>query len=202
MACWLPQTRCRSGYCGWARRKGCAAWGSPAWVAARPTHHWQPLLSPATLASQGTRVVAIDLAAHGSCIGALFGLQNGPGFVDLLAGTTDFTKVIIRDPLSSVHHIRWGQQQNAVSLLDQRTDAVLAALKNIYDVVIVHAGEASAQTPQLLGKCEAVILLAPARRHLDVSKAVQALLSMGLLAVQYVRLEPWQSTEAKFAVTA
>jgi polysaccharide biosynthesis transport protein len=154
------------------------------------------------LSSQGARVVAIDLAAHGSCIGTLFGLQNGPGFVDLLAGTTDFTKVIIRDPLSSVHHIRWGQQQNAVSLLDQRTDAVLAALKNIYDVVIVHAGEASAQTPQLLGKCEAAVLLAPARRQLDVSKAAQALVSMGLLAVQYVKLEPWQSPETSFAVSA
>ena len=75
----------------------------------------------------------------------LFGLAAGPGFVDLLAGTTDFTKVIARDPLSNAHLLRFGLERNEemVSLMDQRTDAVLSALGNIYDIVVIHCGEAS-----------------------------------------------------------
>nr|MBP9174444.1 exopolysaccharide transport family protein [Hyphomicrobiales bacterium] len=78
------------------------------------------------IAAKGARVVVIDLATEGSSIDMLFGLPAGPGFVDLLAGSTDFTKVIARDPLSNAHLLRFGTERNeaTLSLMDQRTEAV------------------------------------------------------------------------------
>ena len=156
------------------------------------------------IASRGARIVVIDLAADGSSIDMLFGLPSGPGFVDLLAGTTDFTKVIARDPLSSAHLLRFGLERNeaTVSLMDQRTDAVLGTLGNIYDIVIIHAGEASGRTLALVGKCQAALLLAPGLRHRDVANAARTLLASGLTDVQFARLESSMSDEIRLAASA
>ena len=143
------------------------------------------------IAAKGARVVVIDLAPDGSSIDTLFGLPSGPGFVDLLAGTTDFTKVIARDPLSNAHLLRFGMERNeaTLSLMDQRTEAVLNALGNIYDVVLIHAGEASSRTTMLVVKCQAALLLAPDLRQEDVAKTAKSLLVSGLTDVQFIRLE-------------
>ena len=129
------------------------------------------------IAAKGARVVVIDLAPDGSSVDMLFGLPAGPGFVDLLAGTTDFTKVIARDPLSNAHLLRFGMERNeaTLSLMDQRTEAVLNALGNIYDVVMIHAGEASSRTTMLVVKCQAALLLAPDLRQRDVAKTAKSL---------------------------
>ena len=156
------------------------------------------------IASRGARVVVIDLAPVGSSVDVLFGLPTGPGFVDLLAGTTDFTKVIARDPLSSAHLLRFGQERSeaTMSLMDQRTDAVLGALGSIYDIVIIHAGEASGRTPTIVGKCQAALLLAPGLRHRDVANAANALLASGLTDVQFARLESSMPGEIRLAASA
>ena len=156
------------------------------------------------IASRGARIVVIDLAADGSSIDILFGLPTGPGFIDLLAGTTDFTKVIARDPLSSAHLLRFGLERNetAISLMDQRTDAVLGTLGNIYDIVIIHAGEASGRTPAIIGKCQAALLLAPGLRHRDVANAAKTLMASGLIDVQFARLESPISDEIRLAASA
>ena len=156
------------------------------------------------IALKGSRVVVIDLTPDGSSVDMLFGLPEGPGFVDLLAGTTDFTKVIARDPLSNAHLLRFGLDRNEeiISLMDQRTDAVLNALGSIYDIVIIHAGEASGRTPVLVGKCQAALLLAPGLRHRDVAKAAKAFLESGLTDVQFARLESSMSDEIRLAVSA
>ena len=156
------------------------------------------------IASRGSRIVVVDLAPDGSSVDMLFGLATGPGFVDLLAGTTDFTKVIVRDPLSSAHLLRFGLERNEemISLMDQRTDAVLSALGNIYDMVIIHCGEASARTPMLVGKCQGALLLAPGLRHRDVANAARKLLASGLSDVQFVRLESQKFDEIRLAASA
>jgi Mrp family chromosome partitioning ATPase len=131
-------------------------------------------------------------------------LPPGPGFVDLLAGTTDFTKVIARDPLSNAHLLRFGTERNetTLSLMDQRTEAVLNALGNIYDVVVIHAGEASSRTTMLVVKCQAALLLAPDLRQEDVAKTAKSLLVSGLTDVQFVRLEQAKPGENRLAASA
>ena len=156
------------------------------------------------IAAKGARVVVIDLAPDGSSIDTLFGLGAGPGFVDLLAGTTDFTKVIARDPLSNAHLLRFGMERNeaALSLMDQRTEAVLNALGNIYDVVLIHAGEASSRTTMLIVQCQAALLLAPDLRQDDVAKTAKSLLVSGLTDVQFIRLASAKSGEDRLAASA
>jgi Mrp family chromosome partitioning ATPase len=156
------------------------------------------------IASKGARVVVVDLTPDGSSVDLLFGLAEGPGFVDLLAGTTDFTKVIARDPLSSVHILRFGIERNeaALSLMDQRTDAVLSTLGNIYDIVMIHVGEATRRTLMVVAKCQAALILAPELRHRDVASAAKTLLEAGLTDVQFVRLEPSMSDEIRLAASA
>jgi MinD-like ATPase involved in chromosome partitioning or flagellar assembly len=157
-----------------------------------------------SLASKRAKVVIADLAQSGSSIEMLLGMQPGPGFADLLAGTADFTKVIIRDPFSTAHLLRFGfERSNAsMALLNQKTDAVLGALGNIYDVVIVHAGETSSRTAALVGKCQGALVLAPATRQKDVAKAMAALSPSGQIAVQFVMLESWSVSAAKISATA
>jgi Mrp family chromosome partitioning ATPase len=156
------------------------------------------------LAAKGARVAVIDLATEGSSVDMLFGLPAGPGFVDLLAGSTDFTKVIARDPLSNAHLLRFGIDRNeaTLSLMDQRTEAVLNALGNIYDVVMIHAGETSSRTTLLIIKCQAALILAPLPRQNDVAKAAKSLLVSGLTEVQFARLEAAKSAQDRLAASA
>ena len=156
------------------------------------------------IAAKGARVVVVDLATEGSSIDMLFGLPAGPGFVDLLTGSTDFTKVIARDPLSNAHLLRFGMErkESTLSLMDQRTEAVLNALGNIYDVVMIHAGETSSRTTLLLIKCQAALLLAPRQRQGDVAKTAKSLLVSGLAEVQFVRLEPAKPGNDRIAASA
>ena len=156
------------------------------------------------IAAKGARVVVIDLAPDGSSVDTLFGLAAGPGFVDLLAGTTDFTKVIARDPLSNAHLLRFGMERNeaTLSLMDQRTEAVLNALGNIYDVVMIHAGEASSRTTMLIVRCQAALILAPDLRQKEVAKTAKSLLVSGLTNVQFIRLEQAKSGENRLAASA
>jgi Mrp family chromosome partitioning ATPase len=156
------------------------------------------------IASKSARVVVVDLTPEGSSIDLLFGLAEGPGFVDLLAGTTDFTKVIARDPLSSAHILRFGIERNeaALTLMEQRTDAVLSALGNIYDIVMVHVGEASRRSLMVVAKGRAALILAPELRHQDVANAARTLLEAGMADVQFARLEPSMPDEIQLAASA
>ncbi|MGH6855917.1 MAG: hypothetical protein ACREDN_10915, partial [Aestuariivirga sp.] len=103
-------------------------------------------------------------------------------------GEAAFTKVIGRDTKSAVHLLRFGldHSANATALLDERTASILAALGASYDVVIVNAGEAMPETPVLLRKCGAALVLAPPARLAEAADAVQALKSSGLHAVCHV----------------
>ncbi|MGH6855125.1 MAG: GumC family protein [Aestuariivirga sp.] len=136
----------------------------------------------------GRRVVIIDLSRGGSWLEQLCGVATGPGIADLVSGEAAFTKVIGRDTKSAVHLLRFGldHSANATALLDERTGSVMAALGDSYDVVIVHAGEAVSETPVLLRKCDAALVLAPPARLAEAGDAVQALASAGLHAVCHV----------------
>jgi polysaccharide biosynthesis transport protein len=143
------------------------------------------------LTTTNIRVVVVDLDSVGSDIDTLIGLPSGPGFSDLLAGTADFTKVIVRDPVSPAHLLRFGNMKTDAShvLVHQRADAVLNALGSIYDIVIVHLGEESSSTAGLVEKCQAALIFAPAMNIADASNASAVMSAGGQLNVQIVGLD-------------
>ena len=162
------------------------------------------LVAARAIATRNARVVVVDLDHAGSNLEILFGLPLGPGFVDLLAGTADFTKVITRDPSSTAHLLRFGfdRSQAARTLLNQKTDSVLAALGSIYDVVIVHAGETGNNTSQLVAKCQAIILAAPQQHQATAAKNLQSMVGNNELYAQYVSLQPWSAGSVKHSASA
>ena len=148
--------------------------------------------------------MVVDLDSAGSDIDTLFGLPSGPGFSDLLAGTADFTKVIVRDPASSVHLLRFGNMKNNAShaLVHDRTDAVLSALGSIYDIVIVHLGEESSSTGGLVEKCQAALVFAPAMNIADATELSASLSDGGKINVQLVGLDHVLVDISQLAVNA
>jgi polysaccharide biosynthesis transport protein len=156
------------------------------------------------IAARNARVIVVDLKPSGSIVDMLFGLPPGPGFADLLSGSVDFTKVISRDAASSAHLLRFGKAKDstAASLLNQRVDTVLDALATIYDIVIVHAGEATSSTPSLISNCQAALILAPANQILEAAKAAQMLSAARPLSVQIIKLEPVGADASRAAAVA
>ena len=156
------------------------------------------------MAAQKARVVVVDLASSKSSIEKFFGLPPGPGFIDLLAGTADFTKVINRDPSSPVHFLRFGfdRRESSAASLDQKTEAVLGALGKIYDIVLVHTGEASSRTTALLANCGAALILAPGSRQGEVARVAKALSRGGQATVQFVKLDQLNANAIKLAASA
>ena len=142
------------------------------------------------LAAAGKRVVVADLSRTGSWILGISGVLPGAGFADLVSGTASFTKVIGRDVKSPIHILRYGldHSEKATTLIAERADGVFTALAQSYDVVIVNLGEAQPDTPVYLHKCEAALILAPAKRTGDAAEAVNVLLQTGLRAARSVEI--------------
>lgn len=149
-------------------------------------------------AARGTRVIVVDLCADGAPLQHASGIGTGAGITDLILGSADFTKVIARDNESTVHVLRYGHDYTlqARGLLTERFPPVLAALNQSYETVIVHLGEAGSDTPVLLRMAQAALLLSPATRLGDVTKAITALKSTGYGAVQHLLIGPPQQAQA------
>ncbi len=155
------------------------------------------------MAAAKKKIVAIDLVAANSPFDTLFELQAGCGISDIVAGEADFTKVICRDAHSTAHIIRYGlksapQFQNTVA---DKLGPILQALIGIYDIVLVHVGEATPATPNLVKDIKGTILLAPQSRYKDAVAAARVLESKGMEFSMFVRLEPTPELAAKQLVT-
>ncbi|MFN0192458.1 MAG: exopolysaccharide transport family protein [Aestuariivirga sp.] len=145
-----------------------------------------------TTSNTGKRTIVVDAASSGSCLERLFGLPVGPGLVDLVSGSADFTRVISRDTASGCHLLRWGMDRSAHAqhVAESNLQYVLQAFSGVYDLTVMHCGEASSRAPELLTKCDAVLLLSPGHRKRDAAIAVNMLQSSGVKLVQVVRLDP------------
>ena len=162
------------------------------------------LVAARNLAEHKKRVVILDLSQQGGDLEMLAGLPAGSGFTDLVAGNADFTKIISRDPHSTVHIIRKGlaRDQNTLSQVSEKIEPVLSALNSIYDFVFVHAGEAFSATPNLVKHCPAAFILASDARHRDALAAAQILQSNGTSALMFVQVDaPVQQTMRKAAMS-
>jgi Mrp family chromosome partitioning ATPase len=143
------------------------------------------------LSRTGKRTVIVDLCRSGSWLEALLGTPAGSGIADLVSGAAEFTKVMARDTRSPVHLLRYGQDRSewAQGLVEQNIESVLQALQNTYDMLIVHGGEVVDETPELMRRCHAALVLAPPARGNDAAVAIGALSTAALRDVKYVMIE-------------
>ena len=162
------------------------------------------LATARTLAESKKRVVILDVSSEGGDLEMLAGLPAGSGLTDLVAGNADFTKIISRDPHSTVHIIRKGlsRNQNTTSRMAEKIESVLSALNTIYDFVLVHAGEACSSTPSLVKNCPAAFIFASPNRQRDAVAAAQVLESNGVKAPMFVQLDAPLQTPMRRAASA
>ena len=156
------------------------------------------------LAGLKKRVVVVDAAQKGGELEMFIGLPAGTGLTDLLAGLADFTKIVARDPKSTVHIIRKGissepQNNDAVA---SKLESVISALVSIYDYVFVHAGEANAATPHIVKNCPAAFIFASAVHQNQALSAAQVLHANGVLTAMLVQVDQARSEDVRQAASA
>jgi succinoglycan biosynthesis transport protein ExoP len=144
------------------------------------------------LAAMKLKVMAIDLSPSGQgAFNTLFGLPNGHGIVDLLGGNADFTKVVIRDPQSQAHVMRFGSDAGLDQLqnVQQRLGSIIEALSSIYGIIILHLGEANAASPASASHSDVAIILATEPRLKDAVAAGHVLDEKGVKDIITMRLD-------------
>ena len=156
------------------------------------------------LAARQHKIVLLDASATGGAVEKMLGLGAGPGLSDLVAGSADFTKVVCRDPGSTLHVIRagFGVTGGQRDVIAERLPAIIAALKTVYGMVIVHVGEARASTVKLLALADAAVILAMPAKLQDASMAALALeesSGTSTLLVQFDAVQPKASRRAASA---
>ena len=143
------------------------------------------------LASYKKRVLVLDLDQQRGDLEAIFNLPDGPGLFDLLSGTADFTRIVNRDPKSSVQIVRLGEVENAPSReeLAQKVNSILNSMKGIYDFVILNCGEASPETHSMITACDASVLVAPPTHDEQSHLAAETLSSHNNMPVLQVTVD-------------
>ena len=91
------------------------------------------------LVAGGGQVVLLDVAHGPHSISAALGLPRSPGLTDLAAGRAQFDDVIGLDAETPLHVIAAGSPRFAGADGDGRLAAILAALTEAYDSVVLHA---------------------------------------------------------------
>ena len=132
----------------------------------------------------------VDLEASNPLIPDLLDMPPAPGLSELIAGKADFTKTIQRDAASGLQIIRHGLEgMTPDALLSQRMEAVTKTLIGIYDMVLLHVGEATPNTLSVVKGCSAAVLYAPGKRHRDAAAAAFTLKAHGIRDVSIVNVE-------------
>ncbi len=142
------------------------------------------------LAEQKKRVLVIDADPSSHALEPLFDLEQSVGLSDLVAGGTDFTKIIRKDSQSSAHVISFGTVQvpETLEAVTDRMPSILANIENVYDIVLVHAGDATPSSPSMLMGCKSVVMIVPQNDQRDLTSAEQAIHDLGAESVMHVTL--------------
>jgi polysaccharide biosynthesis transport protein len=148
-------------------------------------------------ADNGLKTILVDLEAQRSILPDLIDLPHAPGLTELLTGTSDFSKAIQRDRATSLQFIRHGSTDVlADAQLPMRMEAITKTLSGIYDIVLLHAGEASPAMLQLVKGCNTVLVHASSQRKKDAIAASQTLKSKGFENVYLIQVEGVQQAAA------
>lgn len=143
------------------------------------------------LSNNKKRIMVFDLDQERAELENAFNLPDGPGLLDLLAGTADFTKIVNRDPESAVQIVRLGEvdRMPAKAELMIRIASILKSMKGIYDCVIVNCGEASPVTHGLITTCDAAVIIAPPSHDEQSSLAADSLTQQSGMPVLQISIE-------------
>ena len=143
------------------------------------------------LADQGHKTMIIDVSSSNNGFEKMLSLQPAAGLAELVSGAADFTKVVARDPSSALHIIRFGNSsmQNSDELIAMRIETILKALRSIYKLVLLHAGEANGETMKLVNASDIAVLLATQARLRDAAEAARSIESNGKTKVLLLKLD-------------
>ncbi len=150
-----------------------------------------------SLAAANIKTILVDLDSTRGLIEDLMELPHAPGITDLLSGSSDFSKAIQRDPTGVMQVLRHGAALgNVAAQVPHRMEAIVTTLTGIYDVVIVHVGEASPAMLQSARGCSTVLVHAPLARKRDALAAAATLKAKGFGQVFFIHVEAAQKVAA------
>jgi polysaccharide biosynthesis transport protein len=137
------------------------------------------------LALQGTRVMAVDCGFQPDSA-----TEPGarPGLTELLSGAAAFSNVVVLDKDSPLQLITAGQATATAGplLASARFDAVLEALDQNYEMVLMNFGAANAETVPLVLKSHAMLLVVSGDRVQDGALFCGSLSAAGVRAARFV----------------
>jgi polysaccharide biosynthesis transport protein len=143
-----------------------------------------------SLALADIKTILIDLDGARGVIEDLMELPTAPGITDLLEGSADFSKAIQRDSQTELQVLRHGAATGAIAAqVPQRMEAITRTLTSIYEVVIIHIGEASPSMLFSARGCTTVLVNAPLSRKADALAAGATLKSKGFDQVFLIQVE-------------
>jgi polysaccharide biosynthesis transport protein len=143
-----------------------------------------------SLALADIKTILIDLDGARGVIEDLMELPTAPGITDLLEGSADFSKAIQRDSQTELQVLRHGAATGAIAAqVPQRMEAITRTLTSIYEVVILHIGEASPSMLFSARGCTTVLVNAPLSRKADALAAGATLKSKGFDQVFLIQVE-------------
>jgi polysaccharide biosynthesis transport protein len=149
------------------------------------------------LADSGLKTILVDLESHRSILPDLLELDHAPGLTELLTGSSDFSKAIQRDKLTELQFLRHGSLDVVeAAQLPVRMEAIIKTLIGIYDVVVLHVGEASPAMLQLAKGCSTVLVNTPVSRKKDAIAASGTLHSKGFEHIFLIQVDGTQRAAA------
>ena len=135
-------------------------------------------------ATHATRIMAVDCDLAGAASGA----DDRPGLAELLSGAAAFSGVVVLDAESPLQLIPAGRDRGSAAALlaSARFDAVLEALDQNYDIVLLDLGMASPETVPLVLKSHATLIVVSGARAQDAALLCGSLAASGVRAARFV----------------
>jgi Mrp family chromosome partitioning ATPase len=157
-----------------------------------------------TLAAEGHKTIIIDVSPSNTGFEHMLSLQPGVGVAELVTGDADFTKVVARDPASTLHVIRYGNTATLQSngLIAQRLETILKALRSIYGFIVLHAGEANANTVQIVNVSDVVVVVTTQARLKDAADSARTIEANGKTKTLLLKLDYQNASQPAQAVAS
>jgi polysaccharide biosynthesis transport protein len=148
------------------------------------------LATARAIAAKGRKVLVIDADSENLGVQTILGLANATGISDAALGKASFTRTITRDPDSKVHIMRYGLSggEEGVRAMAEKLPAMLRGLDSIYDVVILHGGQARPAVFGSLLPFSIAFILAPEKHRHEVDAAADSLVENGVTDAHFIQL--------------
>ncbi|MEO9169046.1 MAG: exopolysaccharide transport family protein, partial [Aestuariivirga sp.] len=149
------------------------------------------LATARALVAKGKRVMMVDLSSRPMSAESLLKIDQAPGIAELVAGKSDFTKSVTRDPQSKLHFVRLGEVADVAQeeTIVRRLPAIITALRRVYDIVIFNVGDARASVVPVLANADITLLMAADAHLVEADSAAKAIEEGGTTKTLLVRLD-------------